>query len=285
MLENGESTTEIGPAISLLKDTGVWQPVPGKRSIAYALNSGEHSIAPLDHSHTFITIKRDAQVLLHESFSGAQVGVYLIIEEGAKITYVSSTIAENACVQRFVHLGRDAQLQWTDISFGNVKSEHTAYLSQQGAGAQYRSVFLGSGQDRYGADARMIHAAGHTRSEMRSRAVLMEGSRGSYRGLIRIMPQAKGCEAYQRADTLLLGDDARMDAVPVLEISNNEVKCSHGVALGQVDEEQLFYLASRGISRSDAVLMIVQGFFEQALKDSGAGDVIMREMLARLEAI
>src|SRR5256885_1492185 len=105
---------------------------------------------------------------------------------------------------------------------------------------QHISELMGTGLWKQ-ASAEEVFLQGKS-SHMLTRAVLLEKSKGMYRGLIRILPGASKCDAYQREDALLLGDESRMDAVPILEIKNDDVKCSHGVTLGQVNEEQLFYL-------------------------------------------
>ena len=80
--------------------------------------------------------------------------------------------------------------------------------------------------------------------------------------MIKINPLATNCEGYQKDDTLLLSENARADVVPNLEIANNEVKCSHGATITQIDEEKLFYMMSRGLDEKNAKKTMIEGFFD-----------------------
>jgi len=167
-----------------------------------------------------------------------------------------------------------------------AKTNVTSYLEGTGSGAEYRSLFLGVGHERYDVKSSMVHLGDRSTSNMLTRAAMLGKSKGKYEGLIKIDVNAKGCDAYQKEDTLLLSEDARMDATPNLEISNEDVKCSHGVSLGQVDEEKLFYFLSRGISRNRAVRLIVQGFFDEVLQPMGDRAKEIRDQIAsRLEVV
>jgi Fe-S cluster assembly scaffold protein SufB len=201
--------------------------------------------------------------------AGASMG--LIIGEGARVRLRTRT--QRSCT-RIAYLGKDATLHWHDGSVGEAHATHHATLAGTGAEVRYASVMLTTRasqnmKDDCAQHLTMEHAAPDTMSRMLTRAVLMHDARGTYRGTILIRPEAPRCDATQRADTLLLGEASRMDAVPILEIMTDDVQCGHGVAIGQIDEEQLFYLAARGIPRDDAVTMIVRGFFDPLLSAMG----------------
>ena len=85
-----------------------------------------------------------------------------------------------------------------------------------------------------------------------------------WRGMIKVAKDAQKTDGYQRNDGLLMSDTCRVDAIPGLEIEADDVRCTHGATAGQVDEEQLFYGMCRGLTRSEAMHMIVTGFFQQA---------------------
>jgi cysteine desulfurase/selenocysteine lyase len=205
-----------------------------------------------------IIVPAAAQVTINEKSMG-NIAITLIMGANAIATYNTSATGN---ADRFAYLENDAQLQWNDVS---VSATNTAYLAGKGAGAIFKSIYLGRGQDVSKTNARMIHAASNTSSNMLTKSAMLDRSKGIYRGLIRILSDAKGCDAYQRAEALLLGDDSHVDAEPLLEIANNDVKCSHGVAIGQINEEQLFYMQSRGIPLSEASNLLLQGFFDQVL--------------------
>ena len=106
--------------------------------------------------------------------------------------------------------------------------------------------------------------------------------RGRYFGNIRIAAQAHGSEASLRDDTLLIGKDAKIDAIPALEIAANDVKAFHGATVGAIDEEHIFYLMSRGIERDAAEKLIALGFFEPAVSRF-PGEGLRAELRALLE--
>jgi len=121
--------------------------------------------------------------------------------------------------------------------------------------------------DRQHADVhtRHRHLAGRTSSRIDFKAVAADQARATYTGLIRIEDDAPHCEAYQENRNLLLSDRARADAIPELEIHNQEVSCSHGATIAPVEPEQLFYLESRGLAPGAALGLVVGGFLENTL--------------------
>src|SRR5207245_7587719 len=109
------------------------------------------------------------------------------------------------------------------------------------------------------------HMAPNTTSDFACKGALRESARSVWRGMIRVEKDAQKTNAYQENRNLLLSKDAHADSIPGLEILANDVRCTHGATLGQVDREQLFYLMARGLSRSEAERLIVRGFFQDVL--------------------
>jgi len=95
------------------------------------------------------------------------------------------------------------------------------------------------------------------------KGALQDRARIVWRGMIRVDPDAQKTDGYQRNDNLMLSDEARVDSIPGLEIMADDVKCSHGATTGRVDDEMIFYAASRGFTRKEATRLIVAGFFQQ----------------------
>jgi len=149
----------------------------------------------------------------------------------------------------------------------------------QGEGARSRmvGVALGGNDQRFDHHTRHRHLAGRTWSDIDFKSVGSDRSRGSYTGLIRIEENARVSEAYQVNRNLLLSEKSHADAIPELEILNEEVSCSHGAlneevscshgaTVAPVDQDQLFYLQSRGMSPDDAIRLVVRGFLEKTLQ-------------------
>jgi len=107
------------------------------------------------------------------------------------------------------------------------------------------------------------HKAGECRSDLLYKGALQDKSHLVWRGMIRVDRDAQKTDGYQRNDNLILSDTVRVDSIPGLEILADDVKCTHGATSGRVDDEQIFYALSRGLTRKEAIRMIVAGFFQQ----------------------
>ena len=148
----------------------------------------------------------------------------------------------------------DAELLTVFGSFGGdrVKLELAVDLAGQGARSEMIGVALAGGEQLFDHHTRHRHLAGRTWSNIDFKAVAAGRARSSYSGLIRIEEHAPFSEAYQENRNLLLSPRSHVDAIPELEIHNQEVSCSHGATVAPVDPEQLFYLQSRGLARDEA---------------------------------
>jgi len=163
--------------------------------------------------------------------------------------------------------GADADVLTVFGVFGGdeAKLEVRTDLAGKGSRSEIVGVTLVTGKQHGDVHTTHRHLAEHTSSRIDFKAVAAEHARSTYTGLIRIEDQAHHCEAYQENRNLLLSDRARADAIPELEIHNQEVSCSHGATIAPVDPEQLFYLASRGLEHGEAVSLVVGGFLENTM--------------------
>jgi Fe-S cluster assembly protein SufD len=163
--------------------------------------------------------------------------------------------------------GADADVLTVFGAFGGDAAKLELRTDLAGKGAHSEIVGVTFVTDRQHGDVHTSHRhlAEHTSSRIEFKAVAAERARSTYTGLIRIEDHAHHCEAYQVNRNLLLSDRARADAIPELEIHNQEVSCSHGATIAPVDPEQLFYLQSRGLEPSAAVSLVVGGFLENTL--------------------
>jgi Fe-S cluster assembly protein SufD len=109
------------------------------------------------------------------------------------------------------------------------------------------------------------HLKDHTTSDLLIKGCLKDRARSVYQGLIQVSEGAQRTDAYQANRNLLLSDQARADSIPGLEILANDVRCTHGATIGHVDEEQMYYLMARGLPKSEAQRLIVEGFFAPVL--------------------
>jgi len=160
-----------------------------------------------------------------------------------------------------------ARFQMSLASFGGrtFKADVGAVLTGDGADVETAGVAMGGDQQHFDHHTEHIHEARKTTSNLDFKVALTGAARSAYTGMIRIAPHAGGSEAYQENRNLLLSHDARAESIPELEILTDDVRCSHGATVAPLDPEQLFYLASRGLPRQQAMRVIVYGFLDQTL--------------------
>ena len=243
--------------------------------------------------------------------------LFILAEEGAKATVIVNRRAEDAVlyagetVRVFAHqhsdvkivtvqehgnevVGfhykkarcfRDAKVEWMDLYTGGqyTRSEITAALMGQGSSTIQKTLCLGRGKSRFDVQTISRHHASHTTCDLLTRAALYDEAKFLSRGLITMGPSASSSKGYEKQDALLLSEHAEANAIPQLEIYNHDVQCSHGSSVGPVDEAQLFYLMSRGLTRVDALRLIVEGYFSPVL--SLAGDAVQEHFSALFDRL
>jgi Fe-S cluster assembly protein SufD len=166
-----------------------------------------------------------------------------------------------------IHLGRDAQAVSVGIGLGGLYNKTDVRTELRGANAysEMIGVLFGDASQHFDNHTEHIHVHGHTYSDLDFKVVLENSARSAYTGLIRIDVDAADSEAYQENRNLLLDEECRAESIPELEILNENVRCTHGATIGPIDEEQVFYLMTRGLSLRDAERIIVEGFFAPVL--------------------
>ena len=164
---------------------------------------------------------------------------------------------------------KNATVEWVD---GNLGSKLTmkypcVYLVGEGAKGEILSVaFAGEGQHQ-DAGAKVIHAAPNTSSRITSKSISKAAGRSSYRGLVKVYPNAERSKVSVECDALLLDEASRSDTYPTMEIDSDNVRIEHEARVSKVAEEQLFYLMSRGLTEDEARLLIINGFIEPFTKE------------------
>jgi len=164
-------------------------------------------------------------------------------------------------------LERDSHLEWLTVALGGRVSRSTQHSVLRGPGAEaiVTGLYLPDGKQHIAFDTLQDHVAPGCTSDLLYQGALLGKSRSVYEGTIRAWPDAQKTNAYQSNRNLLLSKNARADSLPRLEIEANDLRCTHGATVSQVDDQQVFYLMSRGIPRDDAVRLIVEGFFQPTL--------------------
>ena len=165
-------------------------------------------------------------------------------------------------------LDRNANVNWISGCFGGKLNRLRIDTNFSGQGSQCSNlgVFLGRGNEHIDFTTNMYHNAENTTNDVLVDGILKDESSSVYRGLIKIEKQAQKTNSYLANHILKLGEKTLANSIPSLKIDANDVKASHGATVGQIDEEHLFYLMARGLSRAEAERLIVEGFFEPVIQ-------------------
>lgn len=166
-----------------------------------------------------------------------------------------------------VRLDRNSELHWIQTMIGGRNVKMNAYFDLAGPGAQafVHGFMFGDQKQHFHLHTLQRHLLDHCTSDLLIKSCLKDRARSVYQGLIQVSEGAQRTDAYQANRNLLLSETARADSIPGLEILANDVRCTHGATIGHVDDEQMHYLMSRGLPRSEAQRLIVEGFFAPVL--------------------
>jgi Fe-S cluster assembly protein SufD len=194
----------------------------------------------------------------------------LIVGAGAKVTYVCAQNWGKQIVSLQLNattVARDASALSLNVHLGGSYSRFESRSRLIGEGARSDLLAVSVAHRRQEFDARTLqdHACPHTTSDLLYKNALSDHARTIFGGLIRVEPHAHFTDAYQKVRNLLLSDDAEANSMPGLEILADNVKCSHGATSGQIEEDEFFYLLSRGIPASTARQLLVTGFLNEVV--------------------
>jgi Fe-S cluster assembly scaffold protein SufB len=172
---------------------------------------------------------------------------------------------------RFVGVGRDAYCHWLPALLGGhlVRQHLELAVSEKGGDMAFRGVFFAEEQEHLDVFAVDLHETGPSGGDVHWRGTATGQSRASFEGLIQIDPGAQQTHTYLQIHTMMLSPKARLDAIPSVLVSADDVSASHGGTVGELDETAIFYMQTRGLDRPAAVRVIVEGFFEPLISELG----------------
>jgi Fe-S cluster assembly protein SufD len=225
-----------------------------------------------------------------ESYSNAVSEIF--VEEGAKLEFVSIQNLSHETWHFATHratVARDAELDWVAGGFGSRKGKVTIENDLAGSGATSRvtGAYFADGEQHLDYDTLQAHLAPNTTSDFAFKGVLRDKATAVWRGMIKVAKDAQRTNAYQENRNLLLSPDAHADSIPGLEILANDVRCTHGATVSQVNRDELFYCMARGLSKEEAQLLIVRGFYQEIfdrIKLEPVRDALQSVLEARLLA-
>ncbi|MDR7555930.1 MAG: Fe-S cluster assembly protein SufD [Armatimonadota bacterium] len=225
--------------------------------------------------HTVVVAAPGSRVTVVELFGSAdgaarQVATAvaeLVVQDGAQVRYVAvrdwaAPMWEVGSLVR-ARVGRDAAVHSLVVGLGGglLKVDVEAYLDGPGASAEMLGLYFAADGQHMDFHTLQEHAAPHTTSDLLYKGAVRDTAKTVFAGLIRVQWGAQKTNAFQSNRNLILSAGARADSIPKLEIMANDLRCTHGSATSRLHEDHIFYLMSRGLTRAQAVRMIVEGFF------------------------
>lgn len=195
------------------------------------------------------------EVLLEEN---SKLDLSQIQEEGQKSFHISGLFAE---------VGRNASLSTTTVTLGGalVRNDVSINLNEEGADVRLNGLYVADGRQHIDNNTSVSHNRPETTSYECYKGIVNGHAKGVFRGHVQVQPDAQRIDAVQKNHNLMLSATAEVDSMPQLEIYADDVKCAHGATIGQLEEDSLFYLRSRGIGDVEARQMLTQAFASDVL--------------------
>lgn len=229
-------------------------------------------------THTIAVLEEGAEAFVVDAYASPEregqtftsAVVELFVAKDAKLRYVQvqdwGRNVWNFMTERAV-LAEDATLNSLQVTLGSRFSKNSigAHLRGKNSLAEMLGIYFGDGDQFFDHHTWQLHESPYATSDLEFKGALKGSARSVYSGLIKVFEGAQKTDAYQQNRNLVLSRTARADSIPNLEIKANDVRCTHGATISQVEEEHLFYLQARGVPRSEAQNLIVEGFFRPVI--------------------
>ncbi|MEK7127429.1 MAG: Fe-S cluster assembly protein SufB [Patescibacteria group bacterium] len=211
-----------------------------------------------------------APVYATESLHAAVVEIF--VGKSATVRYVTvqnwSSDVYNLVTKR-ARVEENGSMQWLDVNIGSKLTQKypSCYLVGRGAKGETLSLAIAGRGQNQDTGAKMIHIAPETTSNILSKSISFAGGKTVFRGVVKINSEAKGTKTKTKCDALILDNDSQSDTYPNLQVDTKEVSASHEATVSKMEEEQIFYLMSRGLTRNEAESLIVNGFADSIIKE------------------
>ena len=255
--------------LEIEKETVVNEPI----ELNFAAEGGK-AIFP----HVIVIARAGSKATVVESYAGAgrcftNAAVQVFVEDNANLTHyrIQKDSAEAYHYGVTEILVRKGTYNATNINFGGAISRHDIELKfvAEGGEAWVDGLYMLNGSQHSDTHSIIDHTVPNCTSHQNYKGVMNDGSRAVFNGKVFVRENAHGTDAQQSNKNLLLSNDARVDTKPQLEIFNDDVKCSHGATVGQLEEEELFYLLTRGLPETLARNLLTYGFAEEIINKIG----------------
>lgn len=223
--------------------------------------------------HIIVVAEQGSKATIIENYESSgrsftNAGIQIFVEDNANLTHyrVQKESAQSYHIGTTeIILKRGSFYNSTNINLGAKLSRHDIHLKFTGEGTEafVDGLYMLSGDQHSDTHSEIDHIVPNCLSHQNYKGVLNDKSRGVFNGKVFVRENASGTNAQQSNKNLLLSNDARVDTKPQLEIFNDDVKCAHGATVGQLEEEELFYLLSRGLNENLARNLLTYGFAEE----------------------
>lgn len=258
---------------------GTFLYVPKDVKAAAPLHSVLWSVNGRTFTHTLVVLDEGAEAVFMDEYASAEGNgqalhngvIELLVKDRASLIYAGmQDFGQN--VWQFNHergrVGRDAKLDWVTSWMGTrlTKAFQTVELDEPGSWARMSGIFFTNHRQHLDLDTQQNHNASDSVSDLLYKGALKDKSRSVWQGMIKALPGAQRIDGFQANRNLMLDKTARADSIPGLEIEADDVRCTHASTIGKMDAEEIFYLMSRGIPRTTATEMVVQGFFDPVMR-------------------
>ncbi|MBV7339443.1 Fe-S cluster assembly protein SufD [Chloroflexi bacterium TSY] len=259
-----------------LWDTGAFIYVPANTKVDLPLQIIlEQGEGVGGYHHTLLVVEEGAEVTVVDDLLG---GVKSVQSSVVEIVQQDNSIVRYMNLQDFDHstwnfmtgrasMGRDTDLRWIQVSWGSRLTKAFLDLDMQGQGGhgELLGIYFPIGRQHIDHETLQIHRVPNCFSDLLFNGALKDRARSVYKGIIQVAPNAQKTDSFQRNGNLILDKTARADSIPGLEIEADDVRCTHAATAAQVEDEYVFYLMARGLTRAQAERMIVQGFFQAVI--------------------
>ena len=263
-----------------LADGGVFVYVPKGVQAELPLHSVAWVTGTAHFSRVVVVVDDGASAtVVHETASPENAAgqplhvgtVEVVVGKQAHLTFVElQSLGRN--VWNFTHermrVKAAGKADWIFSAVGTHLTKNFSEIDLDGDGAtgKMSGFYFADGEQHLDHDTQQNHNAPHTTSDLLFKGALRDKGRSVWQGMIYVAPGAQKADGYQANRNLVLNRGARADSIPGLEILADDVRCTHGATVGQLEEEHIFYLMSRGMTRADAERLVVDGFFDPILQ-------------------
>jgi len=291
--QTGVQNGKFGALAAANAQVGAFIYIPADADIVEPILVTYNATGSVFYPYTVVLAEAGARATIIERVEAAAGSfvcgaVEVVTGERADVSYTSVQSVPNDAryiMTRSALPGRDARIAWAIADLGGELSVGSAdaEITKECARVEIAALFFPRGSEHVDLVTSVYHRVGHAVSETIVKSAATESGQARYLGNILISRDAQGSNASLRDDALLLSPQAHIDSIPALEIAANDVKAFHGATVGAIDDEQIFYMISRGIEPTQAERMIALGFFEPAL-DRFPTDALRDEIRTILQA-